>query len=613
MNKKFLSILTAGVLLAPTAGFGGETSTNADAGGPPDFLQSIREELNGPLTKDSLPQAGVPQGEIIRGIITNSLIYPGTENIYTVYVPRQYNPEHPACLLIKLDGLGPAEATVLDNLIAKKEIPVMIAVGIVPGTIWRDAQGTNSRTAYRYDRSFEFDSMNNNFPDYVLNELLPEVEKLATKDGRPIRLSKRGNDCATTGASTGGIGAFTLAWRRPDVFGRVYAVIGTFVSMRGGSDYPTLIRKTEPKPIRIFLEDGSTDAWNPLFGSWFTANENMEAALSFAGYDVEHVWGTHGHNGRPGAVIFPDVLRWLWRDWPTPLKAGISHNDMLQSILLPGEGWEEVAGTYQGADGLCANQQGEVYFSDAADRVIYKIPDDGKPIPFTQTGSAVRGLAFGPEGTLYGAAPDEGKIMTFTTDGTAKTITDGIRGHSLVVTSDKTVYATEPGNHSDEPSKLWQIKSNGDKEVIDSGLLAASGLAFSPDKTLLFVAEKSTQWIYSYRSGPDGSLEDKQRFYWLHMTDIPNDSGAEDLAVDTRGILYVATRMGIQVCDRNGRVRAILPLPTPCGPVRALCFGGEKNDLLMATDGHRIFKRKLKAVGYSQWSAPVPLPPFDQG
>src|ERR1700721_4694450 len=97
------------------------------------------------------------------------------------------------------------------------------------------------------------------------------------------------------------------------------------------------------------------------------------------------------------------------------------------------------------------------------------------------------------------------------------------------------------------------------------------------------------------------------------MTDIPNDSGAEDLAVDTRGILYVATRMGIQVCDRNGRVRAILPLPTPCGPVRALCFGGEKNDLLMATDGHRIFKRKLKAVGYSKWSAPAPLPPFAQG
>jgi sugar lactone lactonase YvrE len=71
---------------------------------------------------------------------------------------------------------------------------------------------------------------------------------------------------------------------------------------------------------------------------------------------------------------------------------------------------------------------------------------------------------------------------------------------------------------------------------------------------------------------PDGSLRDKQPYFWLHMTDIPNDSGAEDLAVDAHGNLYVATRMGVQVCDQNGRVRAILPLPTPCGAVRSVCF-----------------------------------------
>jgi sugar lactone lactonase YvrE len=103
-------------------------------------------------------------------------------------------------------------------------------------------------------------------------------------------------------------------------------------------------------------------------------------------------------------------------------------------------------------------------------------------------------------------------------------------------------------------------------------------------------------------------LNDKQQFDWLHMTDVPNDSGAEDLAVDTHGNLYVATRMGIQVCDQNGRVRAILPLPAPSGPVRSLCFGGQKFDVLYVTDGKQVFKRQLKVRGVAPWAVPVPVP-----
>jgi uncharacterized protein (TIGR03435 family) len=104
------------------------------------------------------------------------------------------------------------------------------------------------------------------------------------------------------------------------------------------------------------------------------------------------------------------------------------------------------------------------------------------------------------------------------------------------------------------------------------------------------------------------SFTDKQQYFWLHMTDTPNDSGAEDLAVDTHGNLYVATRMGIQVCDQNGRVRAILRLPTPSGPVRGLCFGGEHFDILYVTDGTQVFMRRLKTPGHAPWSAPVPVP-----
>ena len=320
-------------------------------------------------------------------------------------MPAQYDPARPACLLLKLDGLGAYEGTVLDNLIAKNEVPVMIGVGIVAGTIWKDPAGTPKRAASRFNRSYEFDSLNDHFPDFVLNELLPAVQKLKTHDGRPIRLSSDGNDHAATGGSTGGIGSFTLAWRRPDQFTRVYSVIGTFVAMRGGNEYPALIRKTDPRPIRIFLEDGSTDAWNPLFGSWYDANLNMESALTFSGYDVAHAWGTHGHEGRPGQVIFPDVLRWLWRDYPAPVKSGISHNSTLQEITLPDESWRKIPQSFRGAAGLTADATGDVYLSDSLATSIYRIGGDGQPTVFLRQGAGIAGQAFGPDGNAVRRGP----------------------------------------------------------------------------------------------------------------------------------------------------------------------------------------------------------------
>lgn len=581
---------------------------------PNALAQKIQGELSGHMpSNDGKPDPNVPHGEFLHLSITDSTIYPGTENNIQVYVPAEYDPAKPACLLVKLDGLGAYEGTVLDNLIAKKDVPVIIGVGIGPGTIFKDPPGTPKRRAIRFNRSYEFDSVNDHFPDFVLNEVLPAVQKLTTHDGRAIHLSPDGNDHAATGASTGGIGSFTLAWRRPDQFRRIYDVIGTFISMRGGHEYPALIRKTDPRPIRIFLEDGSTDAWNPLFGSWFDANVNMESALSFSGYDVAHAWGTHGHDGRPGAMIFPDVMRWLWRDYPTPIKAGISKNSTLQEITVPGEGWQKIPQEFQSAAGLAANAKGEVYLSDAPAASIYRIDADDKPTAFLEHGPGVVSQAFGPDGTLYGIVPSGKKIIALDSQGTSRTVAEGIAGHGIVVTHDGTLYVSEPGEHNDMPSRIWQINPGGEKEVVDQGLSSASGVAFSPDGSLFFAAENSTKWVYSYVVKPDGSFADKEPFYWLHMTDIPNDSGAEDLAVDTHGNLYVATRMGIQVCDQNGRVRAILPLPTPCGPARSLCFGGDHFDILYVTDGMQVFKRKLKVPGFAPWSAPVVVSGLSSG
>ena len=219
--------------------------------------------------------------------------------------------------------------------------------------------------------------------------------------------------------------------------------------------------------------------------------------------------------------------------------------------------------------------------------------------------AGVAGQAFGPDGALYGLVSGNKTIIKTDPQGVSRVFAKGVAGRGIIVTHEGAVYTSEQGKHSDEPSRVWRIQQNHKRKLVDQGLLSASGVAFSPDGSLFFVAEKSTQWVYSYVVQPDGTLGDKQAFYWLHMTDIPNNSGAEDLAVDTHGDLYVASRMGIQVCDQNGRVRAILPLPAPSGPVRSLCFGGEHFDYLYATDGTHVFSRRLKAHGFAPWAAPV--------
>ncbi|MBV9391151.1 MAG: hypothetical protein JOY96_04580 [Verrucomicrobia bacterium] len=184
---------------------------------------------------------------------SESKIYPGTQRDVSVYVPSAYTGEKPACLYIKLDGSTWAswnEPAVFENLIAKHEMPVTIMVAITHGTVWR------AKTGVRYNRSFEWDSTNDNLARFIDTELLPAVEKQVTPDGKLVRISRDPNDRAIAGLSSGGIAAFTSAWQRPDLFSRVISTIGTFVSMRGGDQYPGLIRKTEPKALRIFLEDG---------------------------------------------------------------------------------------------------------------------------------------------------------------------------------------------------------------------------------------------------------------------------------------------------------------------------------------------------------------------
>src|SRR5438552_8187805 len=306
------------------------------------FVASPQTTSDYPLGPDSKPQPGVPKGEVLKLSFDQSKIFPGTARDYWIYVPAQYVPEKPACLYVNQDGIQSEAPTVFDNLIHKKEMPVTIGVFVMHGRV---RAADNNAALDRFNRSYEYDGLGDAYVRFLLDELLPEVETKKTSDGRPIQLSHDGNDRAIGGGSSGAIAAFTAAWERPDAFTRVFSAIGTYVDLRGGLRYPSLIRKYEPKPIRIFMQDGMNDN-NKYGGDWWMANQTMERALTFAGYEVQHTWGDGGHTGKQATEIFPDAMRWLWNDWPSPVKAGMTSNDTLDSIMVPGEEWQLVSSGY---------------------------------------------------------------------------------------------------------------------------------------------------------------------------------------------------------------------------------------------------------------------------
>ena len=263
-----------------------------------------------PLGPDSLKQTGVPAGAVTKHTWKESKVFPGTERDYWVYVPAQYDAAKPACVMVFQDGQGYVSETghsrvptVFDNLIHQKAMPVTIGIFINSGSL--PSQADNKP---RSNRSFEYDTLSDAYARFLLEELLPAV-------GQEYRLTDDPQGRAICGISSGGICAFTVAWERPDAFSKVISYVGSFTNIRGGHIYPALIRKTEKKPIRVFLQDGENDLDN-LHGNWPLANRQMAASLKFAGYDYRFEMGSEGHNAKHGAAILPEMLRWLWRDYP---------------------------------------------------------------------------------------------------------------------------------------------------------------------------------------------------------------------------------------------------------------------------------------------------------
>jgi len=542
-----------------------------------------------------------PKGEVTRYTFAESKVFPGTTRDYWIYVPKQYDPGKPACVHVNQDGIQNNAPAVFDELIEAKEMPVTIGVFAQPGVLKPLRDGALPRL----NRSFEYDGLGDAYARFVLDELLPDVEKKSTADGRPIKLSGDGNDRSIGGSSSGAVCAFTAAWERPDAFRRVFSTIGTYVGLRGANVYPTLIRKVEPKPLRVFLQDGSKDL-NSYGGDWWMANQEMERALKFAGYEVDHVWGEGGHNGEQARQVFPAAMRWLWKGYPEPIKAGAG-SSQLGEVAIPGEGWQLVGEGYKFTEGPTANAKGEVFFTDIPESKIWKVGLGGEVSPFVADSKRANGLHFGPDGRLFAIATGTQQVMVYDADGSnPQVIAEGIAGNDLVVLRDGGIYATNPNVAGPERSRVWYISPKGEKKVVDTGLNFTNGVAVSPDQSLLYVTEFRSRWVYSYQIQPDGSLAHKQKFYHLHVPDTADDAGADGIRADTAGRLYVATKMGVQVCDQAGRVSVILP--TPNGRASNLYFGGPEFDTLFVTAGDKVFKRKMKARGANAYQEPIKPP-----
>lgn len=263
------------------------------------------------LGPDSEIQDGVPQGKVTQHV-WRSKVFPDTIRRYWTYVPAQYDGSSPAAVMVFQDGhtyvdpKGQFRATVvMDNLIHRKEMPVTIGILIDPGHKKDELPDKPGWRPRPENRSFEYDTLSDQYARFLLEEILPEV-------GKEYKLTDDPNQRAICGISSGGICAWTVAWERPDAFRKVLSHVGSFTNIRGGHVYHALLRKTDPKPIRVFLQDGEGDLDN-AHGNWPLANQQMAKSLAYAKYDFKFVYGEGAHNGIHGGAILPESMRWLWR------------------------------------------------------------------------------------------------------------------------------------------------------------------------------------------------------------------------------------------------------------------------------------------------------------
>jgi sugar lactone lactonase YvrE len=600
------------------------------------------------LGPDSQPKPGVPKGTITKHTLAPGKFFPGTPHNYQVYVPAQYESARPLAYMIFLDGSGYAGdgvrvPVVLDNLIAHRDLPPMAAIFIDPGVM----PALSDQAQNRYERIFEYDSLTPRFANFLVEELVPEVAK-------SYNLSTDPNDHGIAGISTGGVGAFVAAWNRPDQFRRVATWVGSFGNFRGADRLPGLIRRTEPRPIRVFMQTGRQDLDN-YAGSWYLENPRMAAALEFAGNDVRIELGEDGHSNRHGASMLPDTLRWLWRDYPRPVTVGepqpgagrgifaqlVPRRDLVpappsggappQNAPAAGRGggprgavyaliyrnrlWEQVGETYKSATSPAMDKDGHVFFADPVSNRIYRSDGAGSVSIFKENTGGARALRVGADGRLYASQMGAARVVSYGLESTAheiKIVAHNIRANDLAPAKSGAIY------YVDTAQKLvGRIDPKGQKHVVYRGgemagvaMMSPTALTLTPDQAMLLVADGMDRYQWSFQIAADGSLINGEPFQRLEMPEEGLFSGVGGLTVDSIGYMWATSAMGIQVCEQPGRCSTILNKPEfTATPIESIAFGGPGRAWLYVTQGGKVFRRMTRRMGVVAWEPVKPPQP----
>ena len=435
---------------------------------------------------------------------------------------------------------------------------------------------------------------------------------------KTYNLSPDPNDRGLAGVSTGAVGAFAAAWNRPDQFHRVLSFIGTFVAMKGADGLASLIRRTEPKPIRVFLQEGKNDHVVPgqpygtfYAGSWPINNQVIYEAFQFAGYDAKLVMGEEGHNMKQGGAIFPDALRWLWREYPKPVvvkepeamgQPGWDPRGRVYSTVWAAKGWEAVGGSYGQVGGLAADPEGNVYFSDPHANRIYRSDAEGKVSLYRENSGGATALKFGGDSRLYALQAERRRIVSYGRSGDEKVVASDVDAADFTITAKGAIYYTDAAART--------VRSVGGSQAASVEMATPSGIALSGDQAMLIAADAQSRFSWSLQIAADGSPVHAEPFYRLEMPESGWASEVRGVAQDTLGQVYFASPLGIQVCEANGRVAMILNAPET-GAIQAIAFGGKALDWLYAAQGGKVFRRPVKVKGTAGWeSIKLPKPPL---
>ena len=542
------------------------------------------------LGEDSKRQEGVPRGEVTEHS-HRSEVFPGTIRRYWVYVPAQYDGSSAAAVMVFQDGHAYVSEegqfrvpVVFDNLIARGDLPVTIGIFIDPGHR-KDALPEKSGWRPRPEnRSFEYDTLSDQYARFLLEEILPAVAK-------DHRLSEDPEERAICGISSGGICAWTVAWQRPDAFRKVLSHVGSFTNIRGGHVYPALIRKTEPKPIRVFLQDGSGDLDN-AHGNWYLSNLQMDAALKYAGYDYRGVFGEGGHNGIHGGAILPESLRWLWRD-----KAP----NATRSVLAEGAEVRLLDDSSKFTEGPACDGEGNVYFTDQPNDRILRWSTEGELSEWMKPCGRSNGLYFDAKGNLLACADERNELWSIAPDKTVTKLVEKADGkllngpNDLWIGPDGGLWFSDPhykrpywdrGPQEQEGEYVWYLSPDRKfLRVAAKDFVRPNGIVGTPDGKTLYVADIGDKKTYRFDIGEGGALENRELFV---------EMGSDGMTLDAEGNLYL-TGKGVHVFNQDGARRDHIEIDE--GWTANVCFGGRDRRTLFITAMDSLYAVDTRVEG----------------